>query len=212
MRLPGKWMPLLAVLALAACTGPGYVPHPPLSPEADAAWRDIATENDRYRLRHWRDAWVEALARARGAGHVDAIDAEGVLLEPDAALPGPAIPAGDYRCRVIKIGGKSPTMLDYVAYPFFGCRVAEADGVLSFTKLTGSQRPIGTILPETSRRMVFLGTLQLGDEAMHHHYGRDRERDVAALLERIGDARWRMVFPYPHFESTLDVIELVPAG
>ena len=33
---------------------------------------------------------------------------------------------------------------------------------------------------------------------------------MAGLVERIGDNRWRLVFPYPHFESTLDVLELVP--
>ena len=42
------------------------------------------------------------------------------------------------------------------------------------------------------------------------HYGRDRERDLAGWVERVGDRRWRLIFPYPHFESTLDVIELVP--
>jgi hypothetical protein len=28
--------------------------------------------------------------------------------------------------------------------------------------------------------------------------------------ERIGERRWRIVFPYPHFESLADVIELTP--
>ena len=61
------------------------------------------------------------------------------------------------------------------------------------------------------QRMVFLGTLQLGDEQRALQYGRDRERDMAGVVERIGDNRWRLVLPYPAFESTLDVIELVPA-
>jgi hypothetical protein len=101
-------------------------------------------------------------------------------------------------------------MLDYVAYPPFDCRIRGEDGFVSFTKLTGSQRPIGLILPYTANKMVFLGTLQLGDERRALEYGRDRERDVAAFLERIGDHRWRLVFPYPHFESTVDVMDLVP--
>jgi hypothetical protein len=58
--------------------------------------------------------------------------------------------------------------------------------------------------------MVFLGTLQLGDEPGVLKYGHDRERDMAGLLERIGDRRWRLVFPYPAFESTIDVLELIP--
>ncbi len=36
------------------------------------------------------------------------------------------------------------------------------------------------------------------------------DRDMAGVLERIGERRWRLVLPYPRFESLLDVVELVP--
>jgi hypothetical protein len=42
-------------------------------------------------------------------------------------------------------------------------------------------------------------------------YGSDHDRNVAGWVERIGDGRWRVVLPYPHFESMLDVIEMTPA-
>jgi hypothetical protein len=80
-----------------------------------------------------------------------------------------------------------------------------------FAKLTGSQRPIGLIFPGDAVRQVFLGTLVLGDESRAMQYGRDRERDVAGWVERIGPSRWRMLMPAPHFESWMDVMELVPA-
>ena len=32
-----------------------------------------------------------------------------------------------------------------------------------------------------------------------------------SITERVGDNRWRLIMPYPRFESTLDVLELVPA-
>ena len=86
-----------------------------------------------------------------------------------------------------------------------------ASGRLHFTKLTGSQRPVGTLFPDNGRRMVFLGTLMLGDETRALRYGRDRERNLIGVVERVGPNRWRIAFPYPHFESLLDVIELVPA-
>ncbi|HWH22237.1 MAG TPA: DUF4893 domain-containing protein [Allosphingosinicella sp.] len=54
--------------------------------------------------------------------------------------------------------------------------------------------------------------MQLSDETGSFAYGHDRDRDMAAILERIGERRWRLVFPYPHFESRLDVIELAPAS
>jgi hypothetical protein len=102
-------------------------------------------------------------------------------------------------------------MLDYVAYPNFACRVAGAGTVQSFAKLTGSQRHVGTIFPDPLRQ-VFLGTLVLGDEARAMQYGSDEERNVAGFVERIGPQRWRLVMPRPHFESQVDVMELVPAG
>ena len=81
-----------------------------------------------------------------------------------------------------------------------------------FAKLSGSQRPVGMIFPGDSMRQVFLGTLVLGDEERAMQYGRDPDRDLSAFVEKIGPNRWRMVFPRPAFESTLDVIELIPAS
>jgi hypothetical protein len=114
----------------------------------------------------------------------------------------------------LKLGAKSEGLLNYVAYPAFKCRIEPAgpEGSMGFTKLTGSQRPIGRLFPDSARRMIFLGTNQLGDEKGIMRYGRDTDRDMIALLEKIGDRRWRLVFPYPHFESVVDVIELVPSS
>jgi hypothetical protein len=60
--------------------------------------------------------------------------------------------------------------------------------------------------------MIFLGTLQLADEQGVLRYGHDEERNMAGLIERIGPRRWRLVLPYPHFESLVDVIELIPVS
>src|ERR671912_396554 len=40
----------------------------------------------------------------------------------------------------------------------------------------------------------------------------DTERDVAGFVERIGPNRWRLIMPRPHFESQMDVMELVPSS
>ncbi|WP_114953401.1 DUF4893 domain-containing protein [Sphingosinicella terrae] len=207
-----------AAALIAACSAgqgasPGAGP-PDLAAclPAGTRWRAVATEDDRRRMRRWRDAWGEALEQARAAGHSEAIAGEGALLEPDAALVGPAIPPGDYDCRTIKLGTPSSELDPFVAYPRFRCRIAGEGDRVTFAKLDGSQRPIGRLFPDFDRRLVFLGTLQLGDERRSHEYGADRERDMAGSLERIGDRRWRLVFPYPRFESLVDVIELVPAG
>ena len=175
-------------------------------------WRLVATADDRDRLRDWRDAFVEGLREARADGHAAAITREGRLLEPDAALGGGPIPNGNYRCRTIKLGSKSGGMLPFVAYPAFTCRIRAERDVQGFAKLTGSQRQVGLIFPGDALRQVFLGTLLLGDEARSMQYGRDRERDVAGFVERIGPARWRLIMPRPHFESDIDILELVPAA
>jgi hypothetical protein len=197
------------LLGLAACapqeTGPAAA-----VPAAATDWHAVATGFDRVRMRKWRSAWVRALAQARDGGHGAEVAAEGLLLDPDAALKGAAPPPGDYRCRTVKVGAKDETMLPYVAYPYFDCRIAADGDSMSFVKLTGSQRPVGRLFPETDRRQIFLGTLQLGDEQGTLRYGHDRQRDMVGLVERIGERRWRLAFPYPAFESTLDVLELVP--
>jgi len=199
-----------ALLTLAACnvlTGPREIIG-----SSTSEWRIAATGADRQRLRDWRSSFVEALAKARAGGHGTAIAAEGVLLDPDAAIGGVPIPNGDYRCRVIKLGAKQPGLLDYVSYPAFNCRIRQDRQLQGFAKMSGSQRPVGVIFPGDAIRQIFLGTLVLGDEKRAMQYGRDPDRDLAAFVERIGPARWRMVLPSPAFESTLDVIELIPSN
>jgi len=208
-------MAMRCALAISlACLGGCAVMTPPPEVVASPAldWRAVATQADRERLRGWRTAFTQALADARASGHGAEIAREGALLQPDAALGGGPIPNGLYRCRVIKLGGKSPGMLDFIAYPYFTCRVDRQGQLQGFAKLTGSQRQVGRIYPAQPMRQVFLGTLILGDEARAMHYGVDRERDVTGFVERIGPSRWRMVMPWPHFESKLDVMELVPAS
>ena len=203
---------LALVLALGLSSCAAMRPNTSVITAPAADWRSVATSRDRERLRDWRDAFASALKAARAAGHAQSIGAEGSLLEPDAALAGPAIPNGDYRCRVIKLGAKSEGMLDYVAYPAFICRISAEGRVQRLAELTGSQRYVGLIFASDALRHVFLGTIVLGDERRAMHYGRDAERDVAAFVERIGPNRWRMLMPRPHFESQIDVLELVPTS
>lgn len=201
----------VALLALLVpLTGCATI-QPPSLAQQTRDWRTVVTEGDRERLRDWRNAFAEGLRQARAAGHGARIGQEGSLLQPDAALGG-GIPDSTYRCRVVKLGARSAGLLPYIAYPAFTCRVQRDGRAQSFAKLTGSQRHVGTIFPHDQLRSVFLGTIILGDEARAMQYGSDPERDVAGYVERIGENRWRLVLPYPRFESLIDVVELVPAG
>lgn len=187
--------------------------EPPPVARSAGDWRDAATEADRDRVRNLRGAWAKALAQVRAAGHGPELAALGPLADPDVALADPAPPPGRYRCRTIKLGAKAPGMLDYAAYPQFDCAVtADGGGRLALTKLTGSQRQKGVMWPDGDRRLVFLGTIELGDEQGPIDYGVDGQRNVAGIVERIGLDRWRLALPWPQWESNLDLVELVPQG
>ncbi|MDO6413425.1 DUF4893 domain-containing protein [Sphingomonas sp. BIUV-7] len=188
-------LPLVASVAWAA-----------KRPPSPTAWRLVITEADRSRLRNWRDAWVLGLDQARAAGQSAAIADEGALLDPDAGLENPILPDGDYECRTIKIGRKAATGSAFSVYPAATCRV----GAGRFIKLDGPQRPSGTLWPFDPTRLIFLGAMALGDEPRALDYGRDHDRDVIGLVERIGPHRWRLVLPQPIWESQTDVIELLP--
>ena len=201
---------ILATLALMTA-GCDVIEHPSgLISRWTTAYRQVISADDRIRLRDWRSSFEEGLDAARKAGHGGEIDREGALLNPDAALAVPAIPNGMYRCRVIKLGAKAAGSPDYASYAGFICRVRQERTLQRFAKLSGAQRYVGLIFPGDAIRNVFLGTLAFADESRVLQYGQDEQRDVAGYVERIGPNRWRLVMPQPHFESRLDVMELVP--
>jgi hypothetical protein len=204
-------MPLIIAVALVACGCSLVEQRTRMLPQDTRNWREIASSTDRERLRDWRSIFVKAVAAARRS-HAAEVDREGVLLQPDAALGGGPIPNGMYACRVIKVGAKTEGLLDYVSYPAFSCRITPENGLQKFRKLSGSQRQVGIIFPGDPLRQVFLGTIALGDELGALQYGLDETRNVVGFVERIGPNRWRLIMPRPHFESQLDVMELVPSS
>ena len=211
------------VSALGLCLALGACGHKAPRPEIGAGpaagtdlpratdWRRIATDDDRDRVRGWRNAWMAAVTKARAGGRGPAIDALGVLADPDRALDAPTPPPGAYRCRTYKIGANGTAMADFTAYPPSECRIEDEGELSSFYGVGGAQRPVGLIFRDAPSRAVFLGTMVLGDETKSIQYGKDPLRDMAGYVERIGERRWRLVLPSPRFESMLDIIEITPA-
>lgn len=210
-------LPLALVLILAACaTGPAVPPPPAPPPQGGGGpvlrdWRGIITETDRNRLSRLDEAWRVALDQARRLDGSGDLAGTGALIDPDAALGDAEPPEGDYRCRTVKLGSQGGAGLGYVVYGWFDCLIERTPQGLKLSKLTGSQRPSGLLFPEDDRGLVFLGSLSLGDEPPANSYGRTPDRDMVGRLERIGPNRWRLLLPFPQYESTLDIIELVPA-
>jgi hypothetical protein len=207
---------VLASLALAACVSTPPPPPPPPGgsggPVALRDWRGIVTAADRDRYSRRDAAWSLALQQARrqpGSGDLGDL---GDLMQPRAARAPVAPPPGDYRCRTVKLGSQGgEDGLGYVVYGWFACRIEQTPRGLKFSKLTGSQRPGGLLFPENDRQMVMLGSVALASEPPANSYGQRPDRDLVAVLERIGERRWRLVIPWPQAESNLDLIELVPA-
>ncbi|HJV41462.1 DUF4893 domain-containing protein [Caulobacter sp.] len=175
---------------------------------ASGDWRADADRADIRRLERLDEAWDAALSQARDRGHARELRALGALVDPRVALARPQPTPGAYRCRMIKLGsqGAGPGL---VAYGWFRCRVMlTPGGDLLLEKVTGSQRQAGTLYPEASRRLVFLGAAAWGSGEGRARYGRDPERDQVGVFERVGASRYRLALPWPRQESTLDLLEL----
>jgi len=181
-------------------------------PAKSGVWAQVATPADKDRLARLGLAWESALADAR-RGSADEIRREGALLRPRAALPRPAPTPGSYNCRLIKVGKATPNSKAFESFKPFFCYVEVEGDLLTIVKQTGSQRPAGRLWEDDdSNRLVFLGSLALGDGQQPVAYGDDPKRDMAGVLERIAPFRWRLVIPWPQSTSKLDVFELTPVA
>ena len=205
---------LMAGCATTSTTPPPPPPPPPPSGQVQLDWQAAIQEPDRDRLMRLDDAWQRALDQAIRGGHESDLRALGNLPDPDTALRDPLPPVGNYRCRTIKLGARdNGPGLAYVAYGWFNCKVERTPrGGMKLSKTTGSQRQTGLMFPDSDRRGIFLGAMALGDEPPARAYGLNADRDVVGVVERIGPAHWRLVQPWPRYESNLDLLEIVPAG
>ena len=208
------WL-VLALIAAGCETKPK--PAPGLTPRVEVGaplksevWRQVATADDQDRLSRLQAAWDSALAEAKKTNPAD-IRREGVLLKPDAGMARPAPTPGSYNCRLIKIGKAEPKTRSYESFKPFFCYVEVESDLLTIVKQTGSQRPAGRLWEDDNPdRLIFLGSLALGDEDQPLAYGDNPKRNMAGVFERIGPFRWRLVIPWPQGASKLDVFELTP--
>ena len=207
----------LLLTALAGCGAlkpkvpPGVKPSVEVGTPAKAnVWMHVATAADEDRLARLGLAWQQALDEAKRTNAGD-IRHEGKLLMPRAGLPRPAPTPGSYNCRLIKLGKATAKSKAYESFKPFFCYVEVDEELLSIVKQTGSQRPAGRLWEDDDpNRLVFLGSLALGDEQQPVAYSDDPKRDMAGVLERIGPFKWRLVIPWPQSTSKLDVFELTP--
>jgi hypothetical protein len=208
-----------AIVALALLSGcatrprlpPGVHPSVEVGPPPKSdAWKAVATDADEDRLARLGLAWQEALAEAKKSNAAE-VHKEAKLLMPRAALPRPDPTPGSYNCRLIKLGKADAKGKPFESFKPFFCYVEIEGDLLTIVKQTGSQRPAGRLWEDDDpNRLIFLGSLALGDEDQPLAYGDDPKRDMAGVLERIAPFKWRLVIPWPQSSSKLDVFELTP--
>ena len=215
-RIPGRFAALVALVLLAGCTTkprlpPGVLPSVEVgAPLKSEVWKQVATAADEDRIARLGLAWQQALAEANRSAESQ-VRKEGVLLRPRASLPRPAPTPGSYNCRLIKLGKATANGDAYQSFKPFFCYVEVEGDLLTIVKQTGSQRPAGRLWEDDDpNRLVFLGSLALGEEDQPLAYGDNPKRDMAGVLERIAPFKWRLVIPWPQSTSKLDVFELTP--
>jgi hypothetical protein len=207
----------VAILAvLSGCATKPKVPeglHPSVevgAPPKSNAWKALATAADQDRIARLGLAWADALAEANKS-NASEVRKEGKLLLPRGGLSRPAPTPGSYNCRLITLGKATAQGKAFESFKPFFCYVEVEDDQLTIVKQTGSQRPAGRLWDDDDpTRLVFLGSLALGDETAPLAYGDDPKRNMAGVLERIAPFRWRLVIPWPQSASKLDVFELTP--
>lgn len=221
MAVAHRFSSLIAIAALAAVLigcetskpklPPGVRPTVQVgAPLVSEAWKGVATAEDEDRIARLGLAWQDALRDAQRTNAGD-IRREGKLLLPRSALPRPEPTPGSYNCRLIKLGRAVPGGKSYETFKPFFCYVEVEDDLLTIVKQTGSQRPAGRLWKDDdATRLIFLGSLALGNEDQPLAYGDDPKRNMAGVIERIGPFRWRLVIPWPQSTSKLDVFELTP--
>ena len=186
-------------------------------------WQHDITAPDRKRLAKLWEAWTRGLGEAQTAGQGPAVAAFGPAVVADAATinaggalkSGQAFPqAGDYRCRVIRLGqrageARAPLAAAAVTEAAAPCRITMRRGSLWFEQGAGTQR-LGGRLYADGARMVFLGSTALAGEMAILPYGADPQRDVVGALRPLATG-WRLELPWPNWQSNLVVVEIVPA-
>ncbi len=178
---------------------------------AEAGWQDQASAFDAGRLGKLSESRAKGLQEAaQGASQADLATIHAVLDAEPVHVEGAQL-AGIWRCRTIKLGGMTPDVI----YSWFRCRIGARGGVLTFQKLTGSQRTNGTLYPDASGGYVYLGATSVANEPTHSYSGSGASAGAAAtpddqigLLLATGSNSARIEFPYPVQESSFDVIEL----
>ena len=169
---------------------------------ADGDLDKILSEFDKQRLANFEKSEASALAEGMRGGTAEEID---ILTN---ALAGKKLPfsenydlTGNWKCRVIKVGGGLPI----TPYGWFKCRISDDGAGWFVEKVSGSQRVTGRLYTKSDTELVFVGAGHVNDDPPRK-YGQVAEQDQVANVTRRGKEKLVFEFPEPQFESGLDIL------
>ncbi|WP_419897645.1 DUF4893 domain-containing protein [Roseomonas sp. USHLN139] len=172
---------------------------------ADGRFPQGLTPIDQARLAGFESARQAAIGVARSGGDpADVAVLEQVLDGEATAQPAAAL-AGDWRCRLIRLGGILPLTI----YGDFRCRITDDAAGLRLQKLTGSQRLAGTLFDTGSARLGYAGAAVAG-AGQPPRYGAEPGSNQVGYLVPLGPQRLRLEMPAaaPTRDSDFDILEL----
>jgi hypothetical protein len=169
---------------------------------ADGDLDKLLSAFDKDRLANFEKTQSEALAEGLRGGTAEEIE---ILT---SALAGEKLPVsvdfdpiGNWKCRIIKVGGGLPI----TPYNWFKCRITDDGAGWFVTKISGSQRLTGRLYTKSDTELVFVGAGHVNNDPPRK-YGQDPKEDQVAIVTRRGKDRLVFEFPAPQFESKLDVL------
>ena len=114
---------------------------------------------------------------------------------------------------MVRLGREKPKGPAFQKFKPFFCYINVEGDLFTIVKQTGSQRPAGRLWEDVNpSRMIFLGSLALGNEDEARAYGEDPTRDMAGVFERFAPFKWRLVIPFSQSGARLDIFELTPVA
>ena len=154
-------------------------------------------------------AWPRRGARFRATTSA----ARATCSSAGAAWRGRRRPRDRYSCRLVTLGRSAKRGPAFEQFKPFFCYVEVEGDLFTIVKQTGSQRPAGRLWEDDiPTRLIFLGSLALGNEEEARAYGDDPRRDVAGVFERIAPFVWRLVIPFPQDGTKLRRVRTDPGG
>ena len=170
---------------------------------ADGVVQKLMTPNDKARIEAFDTTRRSAIDEARAGGSAADIAVLDQLLGPEPQSFQGFDLTGDWRCRIVKAGG----LAELIVYGWFKCRVTDDGSGWMLTKLTGSQRTTGRFYDDGDKRLIYLGSFSVNDDAARP-YGSGPESDQVGYAFRAGEQSWRIELPAPYYDSKFDVMEL----